>query len=254
MPDGGSGRLTRQQRRQAARHGGRRPTDDEFRAAGSRDDCALCGRPLHDGEWTTIGYAGVRLVVVGDCCGSLIAEAWGFGVYFTAPTTWREDDRRWFAANPTRSHRLRRAFEAETVLGRAAPSWIAVRQIEPGKRQRLGFEPPGPLPNAEQVAHALFDTLADALAAGRDTVPLRDVIARVSGRGSGGARVTYTERCEARHHAATRRAEDLAIAVDVILRSVPAIDDLVRALAAAGGCQRLVRALCAELAMRRGRR
>jgi len=182
--DGGS--LTRQQRRRAARERGRRPTDDEFRAAGSRDDCALCGRPLRDGAWTTIGYVGARLVVVGDCCGSVIGEAWGFGVYFTAPAAWREDDRRWFAANPTRSHRLRRAFEAETLLGRAAPTWIAVRQIEPGKRLRLGFEPPEPLPNAEPVAHALFDVLADAFAAGYDAIPLRDVIARVSARGSGG--------------------------------------------------------------------
>ena len=52
--------------------------------------------------------------------------------------------------------------------------------------------------------------------------------------------------------AARRRAQDLAIAVDLILRTVPAIDDLVRALDGAGGGARLVAALQRELARRRG--
>jgi hypothetical protein len=51
----------------------------------------------------------------------------------------------------------------------------------------------------------------------------------------------------------SRPAEDLAIAVDLILRSVPAADDLVAVLEAAGGSARLVKALRAELAARRGR-
>jgi hypothetical protein len=54
--------------------------------------------------------------------------------------------------------------------------------------------------------------------------------------------------------AAQRRAEDMQIAVDLILRSVPAIDDLLRTLDAAGGSARLVKALRAELATRRGGR
>ena len=58
------------------------------------------------------------------------------------------------------------------------------------------------------------------------------------------------QRAETTH----RRAEDLGIAVDLILRSVPSIDDLVRLLESAGGSVRLVKALRAELAMRRGRR
>ena len=57
-----------------------------------------------------------------------------------------------------------------------------------------------------------------------------------------------------RAKAAERRAEDLGIAVDLILRSVPAIDDPMRLLDSAGGSARLVRALKAELAARRGRR
>jgi hypothetical protein len=48
-----------------------------------------------------------------------------------------------------------------------------------------------------------------------------------------------------------RRREDLAIAVDLILRSVPAVDALVAALESAGGSRRLVGALRGELARRR---
>jgi hypothetical protein len=49
-----------------------------------------------------------------------------------------------------------------------------------------------------------------------------------------------------------RRREDLAISVDIILRSVSPIADLVRALEGAGGCTRLGAAPRAELAGRRG--
>lgn len=54
--------------------------------------------------------------------------------------------------------------------------------------------------------------------------------------------------------AVQRRGEDLAIAVDLLLRSLPAIDDLVKALDDAGGSSRLVNALRAELTKRRGGR
>jgi len=57
-----------------------------------------------------------------------------------------------------------------------------------------------------------------------------------------------------RRQQAARKAEDLGIAVDIILRNVGPIDDLIRALEGAGGSQRLVRALRAELAVRRGGR
>jgi hypothetical protein len=57
---------------------------------------------------------------------------------------------------------------------------------------------------------------------------------------------------EAARQATQRRAEDLSIAVDILLRSVPAINDLIAALDGAGGSVRLVGALRAELARRRG--
>ena len=68
-----------------------------------------------------------------------------------------------------------------------------------------------------------------------------------------GAEGTVTGVVERRVQAA-RRSEDLGIAVDMILRSIPAIDALIAALESAGASARLVRALRAELAVRRGGR
>jgi hypothetical protein len=65
---------------------------------------------------------------------------------------------------------------------------------------------------------------------------------------------TFIEKRDQRRHAPQRRAEDLSIAVDLLIRHVAPIDDLVRLLDSAGGSVRLVRALRAELAARRGRR
>ena len=64
--------------------------------------------------------------------------------------------------------------------------------------------------------------------------------------------MTFIDRRDQRRQQTQRRSEDLTIAIDMILRSVPAIDDLIRALDGAGGSARLVRALRAELARRRG--
>jgi hypothetical protein len=70
-----------------------------------------------------------------------------------------------------------------------------------------------------------------------------------------GAGVTgFVERREERLAAARRRAEDLQIAVSLALRHIPGIDAFITALDAAGGGARFVKALRAELALRRGGR
>ena len=51
--------------------------------------------------------------------------------------------------------------------------------------------------------------------------------------------------------AAIRRRQDLAIAVDLIVRYVGPIDDLIAALDGSGATPRLLRALRTELARRR---
>jgi hypothetical protein len=64
----------------------------------------------------------------------------------------------------------------------------------------------------------------------------------------------FIERRAAAATARDRRKQDLAIAVDMLLRAVPPIDDLTRILEASGAAPRLVRAIRAELAARRGGR
>jgi hypothetical protein len=184
--DGGSGGLGRQQRR---RH--RRPSDAEFRATAvaAGDNCSACRRALHHREVTTFGFIGDALHVAGACCAARVEVAWGLGLYFAVdrPPPWREDDRRWFERHPARSHRLRRAFPGETANGQPATSWIVTRQIEPGKRVRVAFDPrERPPPDDEALGHALFDTLSAALQAGRDVVSVAEIIRQAAMLGRGG--------------------------------------------------------------------
>ena len=65
------------------------------------------------------------------------------------------NDRDWFTANPTRSHRLRRSLPGEPES-----SVVVVRQIEPGLRVRLGFAPTFSIPDREPMLAALFSKLA----------------------------------------------------------------------------------------------
>src|SRR5262249_31392023 len=70
-----------------------------------------------------------------------------------------DDD--WFRSRPNRSHRIRRAIVGE-VLGVTRDTYIILRQLKPGHRQRLTFKAFVPLPEAEapeHIAHAFFDAL-----------------------------------------------------------------------------------------------
>jgi hypothetical protein len=75
-----------------------------------------------------------------------------------------EDDRRWFAAHPGRSHRLRQPIgrEADALwkVSHTPALLVAVRQLEPGTRHRVGYpgHPSlGAPPNRESVARAAYD-------------------------------------------------------------------------------------------------
>jgi hypothetical protein len=91
------------------------------------------------------------------------------GPVTTAPTAWKEDDRRWFKNNPKRSHRLRPMFPQEP---RGEPPvaphphhefQVLVRQIEPGLRLRQPFyrDLTTPIPDSEHILHAMFDLYTD---------------------------------------------------------------------------------------------
>lgn len=72
-------------------------------------------------------------------------------------------DREWFRSHPHRTHRIRKAVEGE-VLNMTANTYVIVRQLKPGYRERASFEPLGPLPEGdapEHIAHAWFDLIKE---------------------------------------------------------------------------------------------
>jgi hypothetical protein len=78
---------------------------------------------------------------------------------------WKKDDREWFEQHPGRSHRARFPFDGEVgpeelVAPEGHRLLVLLRQVEPGKRIKTGFFISNellPVPDAEAVAHALFD-------------------------------------------------------------------------------------------------
>jgi hypothetical protein len=79
---------------------------------------------------------------------------------------WKDDDRAWFKRNPSRAHRMRLAYSGEHELEttKTAPAGhtriMLVRQVEPGQRVKNDFYINNkllPLPDAEGVAHGLFE-------------------------------------------------------------------------------------------------
>jgi hypothetical protein len=88
---------------------------------------------------------------------------------------WKQDDRDWFEQHPERSHRARFPFAGEVEPERSGPApeghrlLLLLRQVEPGKRIKVGFFISNhllPVPDAEAIAHALFD-----IATGREPIP-----------------------------------------------------------------------------------
>jgi hypothetical protein len=87
----------------------------------------------------------------------------------TNDTVWKADDAAWFKAHASRSHRLRPMLEGEreAMFGRSLPPrlpadheyQVIVRQVEPGSRLRIlfGRDLTMPIPDVEEVIHALFD-------------------------------------------------------------------------------------------------
>jgi hypothetical protein len=80
---------------------------------------------------------------------------------------WKDDDRQWFEQHPSRAHRVRLPFAGEIDDAKASVEvplghelLLAVRQVEPGKRLRVGFFADStliPMPDDEGLAHTLFE-------------------------------------------------------------------------------------------------
>lgn len=104
------------------------------------------------------------------------------GVRISILEPWLADDRRWFAAHPERTHRVRDAFPGEARRG----THVVVRQIAPGARKRLAFTPGPDLPVSTEELNrrdvfgwATFDLLSEAAAKSRPNVPPAKIGARI---------------------------------------------------------------------------
>lgn len=96
---------------------------------------------------------------------------------------WTDDDRRWFAARPARSHRVRPPLQGEM----AACGWpseysmVFVRQTAPDELVRLPltWNAP-PLPDNEAVIAAVLDAIVAAMNAGDSGVTGEQMRQRVT--------------------------------------------------------------------------
>ena len=74
-----------------------------------------------------------------------------------------EADRKWFAGNLLRQHRLRPFFDGEMEIPpvpSGAQVWIAVRQIEPGVRMRVPVLTARTPEDSEETARFVFYVVA----------------------------------------------------------------------------------------------
>jgi hypothetical protein len=74
-------------------------------------------------------------------------------------------DKEWFRSHPRRSHRLRRAIAGELGQSATSDTYVIVRQLKPGVRERISFTALQPLPEGdapEHIAHAFFDLLRES--------------------------------------------------------------------------------------------
>ena len=166
----------------------RRPSKAAIEAAIRRagDGCTICRKPLAAGAARASGYVdgNPQLELAGLCCSDKLSVVWGFDL---APDLRPEaphvrDDRQWFAAHPRRTHRIRPAYPAEqrSEHGGKPATHVVVRQVRPGARLRIGFAPPEPLPDVEELGHAAFDVLSECNATGRRIVPIAKFYERAS--------------------------------------------------------------------------
>lgn len=102
-------------------------------------------------------------------------------VGFNHESVWQTDDREWFAANPTRGYRLRKARQGEPVVG---GPFVLVKRVTDCVRARLGLDIIGAsgdemtlLCGRDPLADTVLVMIAEAVRA-RIKLPLSSVIAQ----------------------------------------------------------------------------
>jgi hypothetical protein len=138
------------------------------------DHCSVCRVHFAFNSPTFYGKSRAgRLVIVGKCCLIELSSISCVGFYVEREPPWKADDRQWFEAHPTRSHRFRGLFPGEMAAAIAEQtaevipppsgfSAVIVRQLEPGTRRRVPVGANGPdssLPDDEAFLHAFLDRL-----------------------------------------------------------------------------------------------
>jgi hypothetical protein len=165
------------------------------------DHCTLCRKAFGSVtpvEGTTYGFTDEgTAAIVCDACINKLARVIGVGAYIakgyaalnfsTEEPAWKADDRAWFAAHRDRSHRWRPTFPEEAVEQPDQQQVTLVRQLEPGRRQRVRIHSTdgiGP-PDDEDVLHAAFDLFIAGPAGEKVTPAEIDALARVYRAGKG---------------------------------------------------------------------
>jgi hypothetical protein len=114
----------------------------------------------------------------------------------TTDSPWKDDDARWFKANPTRSHRLRSAFagelkdlpHADEPIPPGHEYQMLVRQVEPGTRLRIVFyrNVEVPIPDIEPLIHAAFDLVSSSEGGLLSTQEVADLALKYAAAAEGG--------------------------------------------------------------------
>jgi hypothetical protein len=114
----------------------------------------------------------------------------------TSDSLWKDDDARWFAANQTRTHRLRSAFpgELEGLPHSTEPIppghefQMLVRQVQPGTRLRIAFcrNLEVPIPDIEPLLHATFDMVSASEGGVLSTGDVADLALKYAAAAEGG--------------------------------------------------------------------
>jgi hypothetical protein len=181
------------------------------------DNCSLCGRPFKHLGVQIIGHINGKFHCVSECCQDKMKWAEGVGIFYALEPEppYKKDDRLWFKQNPTRSHRVREIFKEEIInsgygiradkfapvdaTGRVGEevstegiewhrpevpdehpiirSWVAIRQNEPGVRQKVWFMLPDDIdlaPLDEELSRALFEVVSKAKTS---QLPIKEVLA-----------------------------------------------------------------------------
>ena len=128
------------------------------------DCCSCCNRPFSGMEKTSFGIGSERqLMYVGTCCASKVKLIIAEGVAVTQQEQVQylsREDLDWFAANSSRSHRIRSPLQGEVfICEMPSEPKVIVRKVKPGVHNRVvvGGDASLTIPDEEVVLNGVYD-------------------------------------------------------------------------------------------------